>query len=71
VAALERARPVLETLPGFEAGPLSGCARFEELPERARAYVEEIERRLGVPVEFVSTGPSREQMIARRASAWT
>ena len=38
---------------------------MDDLPEAARAYVELVERELGVPVELVGTGAAREQVLAR------
>jgi adenylosuccinate synthase len=53
-------RPVYETLPGWEA-PLT-----EDLPVGARAYVEFIERELGVEISLVGTGAERESVVALR-----
>jgi adenylosuccinate synthase len=52
-------RPVYEALEGWRE-PLA-----DELPERARAYVEFIERSLDVPVRLVGTGAERERVLAR------
>ena len=57
------AEPVLQTVPGW-AEPLDGCATIGDLPEAARAYVERVEKELGVPVELVGTGAAREQVLA-------
>ena len=61
-AALERARPVYETLPGWNCD-LSHARRFAELPSQARAYVRTIEAAAAVPVRWISVGPRREQLI--------
>jgi adenylosuccinate synthase len=61
---LERAEPVYESLPGW-SGDLSGCRRFEDLPEHARSYVSRIETLVGVPVELISVGPGRDETIFR------
>jgi adenylosuccinate synthase len=58
------AEPVFETVAGW-AEPLDDCATLADLPEAARAYVERVERELGVPVELVGTGAAREQVLAR------
>jgi adenylosuccinate synthase len=58
------AAPVFETVPGW-AEPLDDCASLADLPAAARAYVELIERELGVPVRLVGTGAAREQVLAR------
>jgi adenylosuccinate synthase len=56
------AEPVLETVPGWGT-PLDGCTTIDDLPEAARAYVELVERSLGVPVRLVGTGAAREQVL--------
>jgi adenylosuccinate synthase len=65
------AEPVYERLPGF-SGDISKARRLGDLPERARAYLAFIERRLGVKIAIVSVGQSREQTIVRGPSfSWT
>lgn len=61
-ATVAAARPVYRELPGFEAD-ISGIRRFEDLPLDARCFVRAIEEECGVPVQLVSVGPSREQVI--------
>lgn len=61
---LKVAKPVYETLPGWEENIME-CKSMEELPENARNYVSYIEKQLGVKVSIVSIGPKREQTIAR------
>jgi adenylosuccinate synthase len=51
-------RPVYETLAGW-AEPLA-----DELPDAARAYVEFVERALGVEISLVGTGAERERVVA-------
>jgi adenylosuccinate synthase len=58
------ARPVYETLPGWQ-GPLDGCGSAEELPEPARRYVEFVEEKLGVEVSLVGTGADRAAVLSR------
>ncbi|HXG42627.1 MAG TPA: adenylosuccinate synthase [Dehalococcoidia bacterium] len=64
-AALWRAQPVYEELPGWEEDT-SGVRRFADLPPRAQAYVRRVEELLGVPISLVSVGPEREQAIVLR-----
>ena len=61
---LENLEVKYETLPGWETSTV-GLKRWEELPENARAYVEFIERFVGVNVKYIGTGPGRESMIWR------
>ena len=61
-AVLERARPVYETLPGWNCD-IRDTRRFDALPPPAQAYVRTIEEAAGVPVRWISVGPRREQII--------
>ncbi|MCO5168033.1 MAG: adenylosuccinate synthase [Planctomycetes bacterium] len=62
----EELTPVYEELPAIAADPgLLGATEEAQLPGEAREYVAFIERRLGVPVSVVSTGPQREALIRR------
>ncbi|HKT45500.1 MAG TPA: adenylosuccinate synthase [Gaiellaceae bacterium] len=58
------ARPVYETLPGWE-DDLEGCSSVRELPHAARAYVDFVERELDVAVTLVGTGAERESVLTR------
>lgn len=40
-----------------------GAKKFGDLPSRARAFVEEVERAIGIPVTLIGTGPSNEDLI--------
>ncbi|SMY35139.1 adenylosuccinate synthase [Photobacterium andalusiense] len=55
---------VYEQMMGWDED-ITGCRKFEELPEGAQQYVLRIEELMGVPVKMVSVGPEREQMILR------
>ncbi|MCQ6559696.1 adenylosuccinate synthase [Paenibacillus mendelii] len=61
---LEKAKPVFKTLPGWTTA-ISHIRRFEDLPPNAQGYVLELERRIGVPIRYVSVGPERGQFIQR------
>ena len=63
-AALDRAKPVLEYMDGWNCD-ISGARTWAELPEAARAYVECIERAVGCPIEYVSVGAERDAYIKR------
>jgi adenylosuccinate synthase len=62
------AEPVYETLPGWEE-PLDGVDGIAGLPTRARAYVDFVERSLGVEVSLVGTGAERERVLTQRELA--
>ncbi len=65
LAALARAEPVYETLPGWQTDTVAATS-FEELPTAAQQYVQYIEHALRAPVSIVSTGPRREETCIRR-----
>jgi adenylosuccinate synthase len=64
---IETIEPVYQMLPGWST-PTAGISRYEELPARAREYVEFLEARTGVEAGCISTGPERNQTIVRRGS---
>ncbi len=59
---LASAEPVYESLPGWEE-EMESARTAEELPTRAREYVERVAEILGVRVELVSVGSGREATI--------
>ena len=59
---LMRAKPVYEYLEGFGVD-VSKCRKKEDLPEAALNYIRYIEKAMGVPVKYVSVGPSRNDYI--------
>ena len=63
-AVLERAKPVLKTMPGWNCD-IRGITRYEDLPANCRAYVEFIEGEIGFPITIVTNGPRREEFIRR------
>ena len=56
--------PVYEELPGWKAD-ITGVRRFADLPKQAQQYIEFIEDRTGVPINWVSVGPERQQVLTR------
>lgn len=61
---LATARPQFEYLSGW-SDDLRNVRKFEDLPAAARAYIERIEKVIGVPVAIVSVGPERTQTLFR------
>lgn len=66
-AKLEKAKPVLQTLPGWNCD-IRGIRSYEELPENCRNYVEFVEQQIGYPITMVSNGPGREDIIYRESA---
>jgi len=63
-AVLEKAKPVLKTLPGWKTD-IRGIRNYDELPENCRNYIEFIEEQIGFPITMVSNGPGRNDIIYR------
>lgn len=61
---LEKAKPVLETLPGWKCD-IRDIKTYEELPENCRRYIEFVEEKLGFPITMISNGPKRDDIIYR------
>ena len=61
---LDNAQPVVRTLPGWRCD-ISGCRRWEELPEAAQNYVRYIEKAVGRPIRYISVGPDRDACILK------
>ena len=61
---LEKAKPVLEVLPGWKCD-IRGIKKYEELPENCRKYIEFVEEKIGFPITMVSNGPGRDDIIYR------
>ena len=62
--ALASAKPVLETMPGWQRD-ISDVRRWEDLPAKAQAYVLRVEQAIGCPITYISVGPERESIICR------
>ena len=70
-SALDAVEPVYEELPGWDED-LTAARSLDDLPKAARAYVDFLAERLGVPIVSLSVGPGREQMFdTDPAVPWT
>ena len=59
---LEKAKPVLKNLPGWESD-IRGIKKYEDLPENCRKYIEFVEKNIGFPITMISNGPGRDDII--------
>ncbi len=59
---LSRVEPVWTSLPGFRE-EIGGARKLADLPAQARAYIDFVQERVGVPIGIVSVGADREQII--------
>ena len=65
-ALLEKAKPVLEKLPGWKCD-IRGIRKYEDLPENCKKYIEFVEEHIGFPITMVSNGPGRDDIIYRES----
>lgn len=59
-----RVSAVVEHVPGW-AQDVDAVRSYEDLPQRARDFVERVERAVGIPVTYVGTGQDRASVIER------
>jgi len=60
----DRCEPVYETWPGWQTSTQEARA-WDDLPAAARAYLDRIAELASTPIEYVSVGPERGQLIVR------
>jgi len=63
---LAECTPVYEELPGWQSD-ICEIKSYEQLPEKAKAYLKQLEAWSGCPVVLVSVGPRRDQTIQLRS----
>lgn len=64
ISELDRAKPIFETLHGWNE-PISHIRSFDQLPAAAREYVLYIEKKIDCPIDYVSIGAGRDEIIRR------
>ena len=61
---LDRVQPVYKTLRGWKED-IRGIRKYKDLPVRAMAYIEMIEKLVGIKIGWVGNGPEREAVIKK------
>ena len=69
VDLLEKAKPLYQTFKGWKK-KLGGTRQFEDLPQKAREYVEFIEKYTETPITIISVGYERDDTMIRKP-VWT
>lgn len=55
-------KPVYEEMPGWMED-ISSCTSWDQIPEKAKAFVHRMSELIGCPITTVGVGPDREQTI--------
>jgi adenylosuccinate synthase len=63
-AVLRECQPIYEELPGWQTAT-RGITEFKKLPDRARSYIAELEKLVGVEAAIIATGPERSSTIIK------
>jgi adenylosuccinate synthase len=58
-------KPIYERFEGWSDSS-AGATSWDQLPAKARAYLERVQQVIGVPIDMVSTGPDRDHTIVLR-----
>lgn len=56
------ATPIYETMPAWDED-ITGCKTFDDLPEKAQAYVRRLKELSGCRISYIGVGPGRDQTI--------
>ncbi|WP_312978836.1 adenylosuccinate synthase [Corynebacterium sp.] len=59
---VHHATPIYETMPAWDED-ISGCRSFDELPQKAKDYLNRLEELSGCRVSYVGVGPGRDETI--------
>jgi adenylosuccinate synthase len=62
IASLDRIEPVYQEMEGWVTST-GDARRPDDLPRQARAYLDRIAEMIGAPIEYVSVGSRRDQVI--------
>lgn len=59
---LDKVKPVYKTFKGWNTS-IIGITKFNNLPTEAKEYIKFIEKQIGVPIKYISTGSKRNETI--------
>ncbi|MFZ9819090.1 MAG: adenylosuccinate synthetase [Ilumatobacteraceae bacterium] len=52
------------SLPGWKTA-LRSCRSYADLPAEAKAFIDLVEREVGIPVSIIGVGPGRDECVVR------
>jgi adenylosuccinate synthase len=59
---LGKVKPVYKLMKGWMT-PTKGIKKYADLPANAKIYLKELEKQTGARVQYISTGPGRDEII--------
>jgi len=62
ISGFDKIEPVYNRLPGWKSNTY-GINQYDQLPEKAKQYLQFIEKESQAKIAIISTGPDREQTI--------
>ena len=62
---MAQAEAIYETMPGWDE-TINAARRFEDLPPTAQAYCQRISQLLDTPIQMISVGAERNDLIVLR-----
>ena len=62
ISGFDKIEPVYNRLPGWKSNTY-GVDDYDQLPEKAKQYLQFLEKESGAKIAIISTGPDREQTI--------
>lgn len=65
IEVFSNCKPIYESMPGW-AEDTTSCKRYNDLPLRAKRYLERLSKLVGTKITIVSVGSSRRETIIRR-----
>ena len=65
-AVLEKCVPIYEDIEGWNSST-AGVNKFDDLPGKAKNYINKIEELIGCKIDIISTGPHRVDTIKRKS----
>jgi len=64
IARLAQAHPVYTTVPGWDE-EITEIKDFQNLPAKAKDYIQRVEELIGIPIKIIGVGPRRDQTLFR------
>lgn len=60
-------QPNYKSFPGWQQD-ISKISKYQDLPTKAKAYIDFIEQKIGVPIRLIGVGPQRHERIFKEAN---